>query len=129
MNKELLLSDIENDLNKMNDVQLKDLGYKLLHTGLISIRAITAEDFKKKDLCKVDEVCNVISGAIHNLPFLLVVDYNRDMLVWEISECIARIKELEHEFKNNIRILINPFIETKRDFLKGDKGLCCFLAE
>ncbi|ASK26288.1 hypothetical protein ABC970_22425 [Bacillus licheniformis] len=114
MNKELLLSDIENDLNKMNDRQLKDLGYEFLHTGIISIRALTAEMFEKKVLNKANEVCNVISSAIHNLPFLLFADYNRDMLIWELSQCITKMKRLEHELKDNIRILINPFIEVMK---------------
>ncbi|MEK5504154.1 hypothetical protein [Bacillus sp. FSL M8-0168] len=112
MEEELLLSDIENDLNNMNDQQLKDLGYELLYTGLISIRAITAEDFKKKDLSKANALCNVISGLIHNLPFHLFKNYNRDMLIWELSQCITKMKPMEHELKDNIRILINPFIET-----------------
>lgn len=114
MNKELLLSDIENDLNKMNDRQLKDLGYEFLYTGIISIRALTAEMFEKKVLNKANEVCNVISSAIHNLPFLLFADYNRDMLIWELSQCITKMKRLEHELKDNIRILINPFIEVMK---------------
>ncbi len=58
MNEELLVSDIENVLNKMNDRQLKDLGYEFLHTGIISIRALTAERFEKKVLNKANEVCN-----------------------------------------------------------------------
>ncbi|RRD96048.1 hypothetical protein EII15_20250 [Bacillus licheniformis] len=111
MNKELLLSDIENDLNKMNDRQLKDLGYEFLHTGIISIRSITAEKFEKKVLSKANDVCNVISSAIHNFPFLLFADYNRDMMLWELSECIRQIKHLEQESKGFFRTLIYPLLE------------------
>ncbi|KAA6451343.1 MULTISPECIES: hypothetical protein [Bacillus] len=111
MNEELLLSDIENVLNKMNDRQLKDLGYEFLHTGIISIRALTAERFEKKVLNKANEVCNVISSAIHNLPFLLFADYNRDMMLWELSECIRQIKYLEKESKGFFRTLIYPLLE------------------
>ncbi|MEK5501009.1 hypothetical protein [Bacillus sp. FSL M8-0168] len=107
----LLLSDIENDLNKMNDDQLKDLGYELLHTGLISIRAITSECFKRKELIKANQVSNVISDSIHNLPYLLFVDYNRDEMLSELSECIRDIKRLEQEAKEFFRTLIYPILE------------------
>ena len=103
--------DHENDLNKMNDEQLKELGYNLLHTGLISIRAITAENFKKRELIKVNQACNIISDSVHNLPYLLFVDYNRDGMLSELSECIRDIKHLEKESKGFFRTLIYPLLE------------------